>query len=76
MSHWRLTAGLLCDDAHADVCSARRWHIVPEHDMREHEESDACWCDPDIEEDDGHVCVIHHSADGRELYENGERAMH
>lgn len=44
-------------------------HVAPIGDMRSHEFSGACWCDPII--DDG--LVIHNSADGREVYERGER---
>ena len=56
-------------------------HVLPEHDLREHEETRTCWCQPAIEEitDDipwlglppKHLgtIVVHNSADGRELVE-------
>ena len=46
------------------------FHIVPLDDWREHELRLACWCHP-ARDDDG--VVIHHSMDGREAYERGER---
>lgn len=44
-------------------------HVIPNHDLRDHIESAECWCDP--MEDDS--VTVHHSADGRELVERGER---
>ena len=41
-------------------------HVVPLNDIREHEDSDKCWCMPRLE--DG--VWIHNSMDGRELLEN------
>lgn len=46
-----------------------RWHIIPMCDDQEHQVSLECWCKP--EEDDD--LIIHNSADGRELFERGER---
>lgn len=46
-------------------------HVLPINDFREHVESADCWCKPD--EDDG--VVTHHSLDGREKYETGERKL-
>lgn len=43
-------------------------HIVPIDDLREHEDSIECWCQPD-EVEDG--VIVHNSLDGREKYENG-----
>ena len=43
------------------------YHVVPLGDLKEHELSEACWCEPD--EDDG--VWVHHAADKRELYEDG-----
>jgi hypothetical protein len=42
--------------------------VIPVNDLREHS-LDNCWCDP--REDDG--VVVHHSLDGRESYERGDR---
>lgn len=53
------------------------WHIVPLGDLRDHEAHKDCWCRPtllDDDESDGDV-YIHHSLDGRELYETGERKL-
>lgn len=45
-------------------------HVVPVDDLRDHEFSEDCWCNPRIEED---VVIVHSSADERELYERGEK---
>lgn len=45
-------------------------HIVPNDDLREHELETTCWCRPT---DDGGGISIHHSMDGREKIETGER---
>lgn len=53
------------------------WHVVPLNDWREHDPNADCWCRPtllDDEETAGDV-YIHHSLDGRELYETGERKL-
>lgn len=44
-------------------------HILPIADLREHEESRTCWCDPKLEREEDTVLVIHHALDGRELVE-------
>lgn len=50
-------------------------HVLPINDLRQHEESRACWCRPRIEIVESFlpgptsVLVVHHSADGRELVE-------
>jgi hypothetical protein len=44
------------------------YHILPINDIREHEESIDCWCEP---EEDINGVIIHNSADGREDYEVG-----
>ena len=41
---------------------AKMVHVVPTADIREHNETGPCWCNPEIR--DG--VVIHNSADGRE----------
>ena len=48
-----------------------RWHILPINDLREHEESESCWCKPEVDEG----VIIHNSMDGREEYETGEREL-
>lgn len=46
-------------------------HVLPIADLREHEESIACWCVPMLQqvEDSTSYVVVHHAADGRELVE-------
>lgn len=47
-------------------------HVVPIGDLREHEETLACWCGPRLQRADPEstaYVVVHHSADGRELVE-------
>lgn len=41
-------------------------NVIPEDDIRDHEESNQCWCNPDYDEG----IYIHHSLDNRELTEN------
>lgn len=50
-------------------------HVYPIDDLREHDCSGGnCWCGPDLDEEDN--ILIHHSADGREAYEEGTRKPH
>lgn len=53
-------------------------HVLPENDLRVHQETRECWCRPrctfsDVGfvgvDDDAAVVVVHNSADGRELVE-------
>lgn len=47
-------------------------HIIPLNDTRDHMPFPECWCAP--EEDAEHQGVfVHHSADGREDFEEGRR---
>lgn len=49
-------------------------HIFPVHDIEEHDtDSLDCWCNPDIEEDEGETIVLHNAGDEREKYATGER---
>lgn len=46
-------------------------HVHPVGDLRDHELTRTCWCQPDVRQDpdgDG-TLVIHNSLDGRELIE-------
>lgn len=45
-------------------------HIIPVDDLKDHDESQYCHCDPRIEPGD-HGCnmIVHNSYDGRELIE-------
>lgn len=45
-------------------------HIVPIDDIRDHQDSIECWCEP-FEVEDG--VIVHNSLDGREKYENGAK---
>jgi hypothetical protein len=45
-------------------------HVTPIDDLREHEETRACWCGPRVEQEpEASAVVVHHAADGRELVE-------
>lgn len=46
------------------------WHVVPLNDLREHEYSADCWCEPLLDDEAGGLVYVHHSLDGR------ERAVH
>lgn len=48
-------------------------HVIPLNDLRDHIESQKCWCNPEFDEDG--IC-IHHSMDQREKYETGELKYH
>jgi hypothetical protein len=50
-------------------CNCAGWHVVPLHDLREHEVNGSCWCKPTLDEG----VWLHHSMDGREAFETGER---
>lgn len=50
-------------------CNCKGWHVVPLNDLREHDLNGSCWCKP--ADDEG--VWIHHSMDGREAFETGER---
>ncbi len=51
-------------------------HVYPLNDLREHvtDDSAECWCKPEHEivPPAGEV-IVHHSMDGREKFETGER---
>lgn len=44
-------------------------HTIPVEDLRAHEETPTCWCQPTIDFDDGVTFYKHSSLDGRELVE-------
>lgn len=52
-------------------------HIYPLNDLKEHETNgENCWCEPTEEEiANNGLLIIHNSADGRELYEQGIRKV-
>lgn len=43
------------------------YHIIPIDDLKDHIESEYCWCRPQIKEGGG--LIIHNSLDRREMYE-------
>jgi hypothetical protein len=47
-------------------------HVLPVNDLRDHTESDECWCQP-VRDDEQPRVVIHNSMDQREAYEQGRR---
>lgn len=49
------------------------YHVWPENDIIEHEESRECWCGPEVlVGDEGEILLVHHSLDGREVAEPSE----
>ena len=50
-------------------------HVVPVDDLREHELTIDCWCNPE-EDDEEPTVIIHNAMDERETYENGRRKFH
>lgn len=50
-------------------------HVLPVNDLREHIESEECWCRPRIEDEPNGQVIVHNSMDGRELVERGERQV-
>lgn len=44
-------------------------HVLPVKDLREHEESRTCWCQPVIDLTGRTALVVHQALDGRELVE-------
>ncbi len=49
-------------------------HVVPLNDLREHDSCATCWCNP-TEDDEVPGVFVHHSMDGREAFESGERLL-
>jgi len=45
-------------------------HVLPLDDLREHEPSRECWCNPQQDEEMP-VLWVHNSLDGREKHERG-----
>lgn len=54
--------------------NTRPIHVIPLDDLRNHEASMECWCNPTPDEEEPLV-ILHHSMDGREAYESGERKL-
>ena len=49
------------------------WHVTPIGDLKEHEESEECWCDPECHYRGLTKIIVHNSMDRREDYETGKR---
>lgn len=47
-------------------------HVMPEGDLREHQESRDCWCKPQPDAEEPSV-LIHNALDRRESYEQGRK---
>lgn len=42
-------------------------HVIPIGDLRDHSENEACWCKPEIKDEDvGGSIIVHNSMDRRE----------
>lgn len=54
-------------------CDCNSWHIVPRNDIREHEISRSCWCNPIMRDDEHDPIWLHNSLDGRENCEDEEK---
>ena len=51
-------------------------HVLPLDDLFTHDEHRGCWCHPTVQEVwVGSVVVVHHSADGREVFEADEPVL-
>lgn len=52
-------------------------HVLPVDDLREHEETTTCPCNPTVEcEPNATMLVIHNSFDGREALEQAEAILY
>ena len=45
------------------------WHILPVDDLKEHEETIKCFCDPCVQYVDGNTIITHNAFDNREIKE-------
>lgn len=49
-----------------EVITGNFCHIIPLNDLKEHEESSTCHCEPTLEMlDNGEIMLIHNAYDGR-----------
>lgn len=62
-----MTCNQDCNQGRA--CNCGGWHVYPVNDLREHDLNGNCWCKPTLDEG----VWLHHSMDGREAFETGER---
>lgn len=42
------------------------WHVLPVDDIKPHEESTTCKCEPKVIHVNGNMVIVHNSFDGRE----------
>ena len=49
------------------------WHVMPLNDLKEHTDTEDCWCGPDVDYVGVGTIVTHHAADDRESYEQGRK---
>lgn len=47
-------------------------HVLPVNDLKEHEESEHCHCQPKVEYEENGKVIIHNSYDGREIFEEAK----
>jgi len=52
-----------------------RIHVLPVNDIKPHVESEACECDPRVEQVEGGTVIVHRSYDQRELWEQSPKAQ-
>ena len=41
------------------------FHVLPINDIKEHEESSTCSCNPEVKIENGEMIIIHNAFDGR-----------
>lgn len=51
-------------------------HVVPINDTKEHDESMACHCRPEIQPQEGNYVIVHNAFDGREWKELSNNPPH
>ncbi len=42
------------------------WHVLPIDDIKQHEETTTCQCEPKVLHENGNMVIVHNSFDGRE----------
>lgn len=56
------------------IFSVSDLHVIPLGDLREHEASSECWCNPQDSASEPGIWV-HSALDGREAYETGSKLL-
>lgn len=51
-----------------------KYHVIPIGDLKEHDCSEECWCEP-FEDDEEPNVIVHNALDDREGYEQGIRKV-